>query len=95
MRPAFCREAAIDHSPGLQPWVGRLKPMCPESGTRGWGESSRQRTILGLTTFGLKVLVRQSLGCLLRIAPRRAGLGVLSGRIYYPRNPGLKPWSMV
>jgi hypothetical protein len=24
MRPAFCREAAIDHSPGLQPWVGRL-----------------------------------------------------------------------
>jgi hypothetical protein len=24
-----------------------------------------------------------------------AGLEVLSGRIYYPRNPGLKPWAMI
>jgi hypothetical protein len=31
---------------------------------------------------GLKVLVRQSLDCFLRIAPRRAGLGVLSGRVW-------------
>jgi hypothetical protein len=48
----FCREAALDHRPGLQPWVGCLKAMCPERGTRGSRESSRQRTIPELTTFG-------------------------------------------
>src|ERR1700738_5006166 len=43
----------------------------------------------------LAPLVRQSLDCLLRIAPRRAGLGVLSGRGSFPTNPGLKPWAML
>ena len=36
-------------------------------------------------------LVRQSLDCLLGIAPRDAGLGVLSGRVVFDVYPGLKP----
>src|SRR5262249_20631130 len=35
-------------------------------------------------------LVRQSLDCLLGIAPRDAGLGVLSGRVAFNLYPGLK-----
>src|SRR5215471_19961758 len=35
-------------------------------------------------------LVRQSLDCLLGIAPRDAGLGVLSGRVAFNVYPGLK-----
>ena len=35
-------------------------------------------------------LVRQSLDCLLGIAPRDAGLGVLSGRVAFKFYPGLK-----
>jgi hypothetical protein len=40
-------------------------------------------------------LLRQSLDCVLRIAPRRARLEVLSGRTRPTHNPGLKPWAMM
>ena len=62
--PGFgCREAAIDYSPGLQPWASRKRKR-PESGTRGlfvWsdgpldghvtlsGATFRARFLIGLT----------------------------------------------
>src|ERR1700751_913385 len=40
-------------------------------------------------------LLRQSLDCLLRIAPRRARLEVLSGRTSLRPYPGQKPWAVL
>ena len=50
----------------------------------------RPTLCLGLKNNGSDALVRQSLDCLLGIAPRDAGLGVLSGRRLMSLHPGLK-----
>src|SRR5262245_15103180 len=47
----------------------------------------------GTDPYESVALVRQSLDCLLGIAPRDAGLGVLSGRLGGREgSSGLKPW---
>jgi hypothetical protein len=80
-----CRGAAIDHSPGLQPWVRQIeRSACLSAVVLGkWDEGGKVapdvRAIGGLNTP------------LAEHAPRSP----LSGRLTVSPNPGLKPWAVL
>ena len=93
VRGGFCREAAIEYSPGLQPWVRQTKTgalkVAPDVG------AARGIKMLLPEHTARSPLLRQSLDCPLGITPCDAGLEVLSGRFNSLPNPGLKPWAVM
>ena len=97
----FCREAAVDYSPGLL----RYATARPGVGTLTAYLQSRD---VGLAESGLQPWVRQIEICALKVAPdvrRTGGLNTLfpkhirrsplSGRFNASPDPGLKPWAVL
>ena len=80
----FCRAAAIEYSPGLQPWVDRSKACAlPVRRSKGmWDEGGK-----------LAPDVR-ALGGINTPPPEHTLRSPLSGRIDASPNPGLNPWAV-
>ena len=87
MLVGYCREAARDHSPGLQPWVGRPYEIALKGRPTGFGWNPA----FGMGTNLSDARPTTNIGAAL-MQPASAAL---SGRIPCGPFPGLKPWAMM
>ena len=81
----FCREAATDHSPGLQPWVRQIEiRACLSAVVLGkWDEGGKVAPDVG------------AIGGIHTTFPEHASRSPLSGRFPALPDPGLKPWAVL
>jgi hypothetical protein len=83
----FCREAATDHSPGLQPWVTRTQKHALKVASEVLGWCQRGSTIEDCDIRPTDRINTPS--------PEQTPRPPLSGRLICLHHPGLKPWAMV
>jgi len=83
-----CREAARDHSPGLQPWVAHLYEIALKGRPNGidWDLA------FGIGTDVSDVRAATNIGGTVLTPPRRCPFRADSSG---DGSPGLKPWAMI
>jgi hypothetical protein len=83
-----CREAARDHSPGLQAWVGHPYDIALKGRPNGFDSDLG----FGIGADVSNVRAATDIGATVLSPPRRSPL---QGGVIGDGSPGLKPWAMI
>jgi molybdopterin-binding protein len=93
-----CREAAIQNSPGLQPWVNRVgQTPCLSAIVRGNGTTEGKWRPMSCV-WQIRVLFHhraQHRVPLFRLRPITRSYGGQAGHLCQRPDPGLKPWAVL